>query len=42
VTAVLTAAGFTVEVRPAYVEATASTPTAGWAVFVASRDRRRR
>ena len=33
----LTDAGFTVEQRPSYTEATPSTPTAGWAVFVATR-----
>ncbi len=31
----LTAAGFDVEVRPAYTVATSSTPASGWAVFVA-------
>jgi SAM-dependent methyltransferase len=34
---VLEDAGFAVETRAAYTEATASTPAAGWAVFVATR-----
>lgn len=37
VTALLEAAGFAVEQRAAYTEATASTPTGGWAVFVATK-----
>ena len=34
---VLEEVGFTVETRPAYTEATASTPATGWAVFVATK-----
>lgn len=37
VVAALDAAGFTVEVRPSYTEATASTPSSGWAVVVATK-----
>jgi SAM-dependent methyltransferase len=40
VTAVLADAGFAVERRPTYTAPTASTPTAGWAVFVATRPTR--
>ncbi len=36
---ILEAVGFTVETRAAYTEATASTPVAGWAVFVATKPR---
>ncbi len=34
---VLEGAGFTVELRPSYTEATASTPAAGWTVAVATK-----
>jgi hypothetical protein len=37
VTAVVAAAGFTVEQRASYTEVTPSTPVAGWAVFVATK-----
>jgi SAM-dependent methyltransferase len=37
VVTVLRSVGFSVETRAAYTEATASTPAAGWAVFVASK-----
>lgn len=37
VVAALEAAGFAVEVRPSYTTPTASTPVAGWAVFVAAK-----
>ena len=40
VTATLVGAGFSVERRPAYTEPTASTPTAGWSVFVGAKPAR--
>jgi len=38
VRATLESAGFSVELRPSYTEATASTPASGWTVAVATRD----